>query len=169
MGRLGLVRLAFGLKLLVQFHCLGDGGTGRAFFLELIGGWPVHQRVRHLLPLAAFRAEVAHAVAFHFPFRCKLVGAVLQDEALGQLLGGDAGREDYHASGESRNPCPRTLRIRKIKQDQGEYLLLLDARFRRMGCTRWQAAHTPLPTGRHGSVCPVSGSSTTCRPYRREP
>src|SRR5581483_5687413 len=47
---------------------------------------PVHQRVGHLLPIVALGAVVAHAVSFNFPLGDRLVGAVFQDEPLGQFL-----------------------------------------------------------------------------------
>ena len=73
---------------LVELHGFGDGRSGGAVFFVLLGGGPVDQRIGEFLPVIALGAHVADAVAFDFIFRDQLVGAVFEDEAAGEILGG---------------------------------------------------------------------------------
>ena len=84
---LGFRAFAILFKFLVEFSGFGNGSSGGALFLVLLGGRPVDERAREFFPVVAFSTEVADAVAFHFIFGYELVGAVFQDEAAGEILG----------------------------------------------------------------------------------
>ena len=79
--------------------------SGGAVFFVFFGGGPVDQRRGEFLPFIAFGAQVAHAVAFDLIFRDQLVGAIFEDEAAGEILGGGkrGEREQEDQSGQGGN------------------------------------------------------------------
>ena len=85
---LGFRTFAILFKFLVEFSGFGNGSSGGALFLILLGGRPVDERGGEFFPVFAFSAEVADAVAFHFILGDELVGTVFQDKAAGEILGG---------------------------------------------------------------------------------
>jgi len=83
---LGLLELAFFLQFFVELYGLRRSGCPILF--EFVGRWPVNERVGQFLPFLAFRAVVVDAVSFDFVFGYQLVGAILENEAVGRVLGG---------------------------------------------------------------------------------
>ena len=79
--------VGFGFFFLVESGSLGDGGSGTVLFV-FFGGGPVDQRRGEFFPFVALGAHVAHAVALYFIFADQLVGAVFEDQAVGEFLGG---------------------------------------------------------------------------------
>ncbi len=96
------VRLFRG-RLFVQLDGVGVGNAGGAILFELRGSLPIHQRLGQFLPFVAFRAQIANTIALDFPAGRQLVGTIFEDEALGELLGGDGEREQ-RKSGKSKKP-----------------------------------------------------------------
>ena len=86
------------LDLLVELHGFGDGCAGGAILLVFLGGGPIDEGFGDFLPLVAFGAHVADAVAFDLIFCDQLVGAVFEDEAAGEFLGvcGEGEQEQGH-------------------------------------------------------------------------
>src|SRR6266700_1189967 len=75
--------LEFGFEFLIQLaRFRGLSRTG-ATCVELIGGFPVDQILGQFFPLATIGAAVADAVALNLIFGDRLVGAILQNQALG--------------------------------------------------------------------------------------
>ena len=83
-----LVGFAVGGGFLINEGGFRNGGGGRAFFLELFSGWPIDERGREFLPFFALGAVVAYTVAFDLILCDGLIGAVFEDEAVGEFLGG---------------------------------------------------------------------------------
>src|SRR5262249_11243674 len=86
MWRTRFVGPFLGLKFLIKFHGLRCGFSGLPLFGKFCVGVPVHHGIRDFLPFAAFSAEIADPVALDLPLCRELVGTVLQNEALGELL-----------------------------------------------------------------------------------
>src|SRR5262249_18835859 len=79
-------------SLNVGFHLRSDlqhigGALVYALVVVFVGGRPVHQVVGNFLPSESLGTEITHAVAGNLPLGGRLVGTILQDEALGVLLG----------------------------------------------------------------------------------
>src|ERR1700723_3485873 len=87
LGRTGLLDFAFGLQFFVEFDGFRSKFAVLAALLKLVGCIPVDQGFRNLLPLAALRAVIADAVAVNLVLSDGLIRAVLEDEALGLILG----------------------------------------------------------------------------------
>ncbi len=87
-GEQGFGALVFIVDFFVELRGFGDGGGGGAVAFEFVGGGPVDELGGEFLPVIALGAEIADAVAFDFIFGDELIGAVFEDEAAGELLGG---------------------------------------------------------------------------------
>ena len=87
MGRASLFGFLLGFEFLVELDGLGRGRALQAALLVFVGGVPVDEVLGNFLPLAALGAVVADAVSFDFVLGGELVGAVFEDEALGEGLG----------------------------------------------------------------------------------
>ena len=86
LGEMRLGRFAVGVSFLVECRGFGDGGSS-AVLLVFLRRRPIYQRGREFFPFVAFGALVAHAIAFDFILGDQLVGAVLENEAAGEILG----------------------------------------------------------------------------------
>jgi hypothetical protein len=93
-GALGFVAFVLLLDFFVELRGLRDGGSGGALFLIFLGGGPVDERGGKFFPVIALGAHVADAVAFDFILGDELIGAVFEDEAAGEILGGGEAREE---------------------------------------------------------------------------
>ncbi len=100
--RPGFVGLAFGFEFFVERHRFRSRFAGGPILFVFVSGGPVHHGVRHFLPLVALGAQVADALALDFPLGGKLVGAVFQDEALGEVLrrSRPGGQQEQRRSGQ---------------------------------------------------------------------
>ncbi len=100
---------AVGVGFLVDEGGFGNGGSGGSVFLEFFGSGPIDQRGRKFFPFFALSTVVADAVAFDLILGDGLIGAVFEDKAAGEFLGGGVrgegeseGRQeggDYGAAG----------------------------------------------------------------------
>ena len=97
-----LCGFAVGVGFLVDEGGFGDGGRSGALFLVLFRSWPIDERRREFLPFLALGAVVANTVSFDFILCDGLIGAVFEDEAAGELLGGGLHRQSQDEGGERK-------------------------------------------------------------------
>ena len=97
---------AVGGFLLFLVECSGLGNGGGAVSLVFFGSRPIHQRGRKFFPFVAFGAFVADAVAFYLVLGDQLIGAVFQDETVGEILGRSRNKESETEHGESDGGKP---------------------------------------------------------------
>ena len=98
--KMGFFGCAIGIGFLIDEGGFGNGGSGGAIFFVLFRGRPIDERGREFLPFFALGAVVADALTLDLIFRDRLVGAVFEDKAAGELLRGGA---------ESRKARVRTM------------------------------------------------------------
>lgn len=92
-GKAGEFGFALGVGFFVDGCGFGNGGSGM-FFLQFLGRRPVDESGGEFLPLVAFGAHVADAVAVNFIFGYDLIGAIFQNKALAVSLILAMGRDD---------------------------------------------------------------------------